>query len=363
MERREEVLGEMTHIQDRVRPLTQIIEDEDTYVVVRSLGSIAEIVEKYDLPNDIMDALFSYAKFQYQCGDYKLAVEILKHYRVLTAQDTARCDTSIQLAALWGTLACHILNGDWEFAGDIISKLDEAYEASNLKLTRYELVLNRGWLLHWTIFLVFKSDNPSTQKKAMDFFLLDRSLQIVAVACQHLLRYVAALLILHRHLQDHRASELLNRIRQDRFWYSDPITQFLEALYFDLDFEAAQTYLNECGKVLAHDYFLSDLQEEFAERCRLLIFETYCRIHQHIDLRMIADKLSMTPEDAEVWIVKLIQHAKLDATIDSEKNRVLMAKQQVNVYQQVLEKTKNVGFRSLLLNSNIDKRMGTNAGR
>lgn len=32
------------------------------------------------------------------------------------------------------------------------------------------------------------------------------------------------------------------------------------------------------------------------ENARLLIFETYCRIHQCIDLQMLADKLNMDPQ-------------------------------------------------------------------
>lgn len=196
-------------------------------------------------------------------------------------------------------------------------------------------------------------------KKVSDFFLLERNLQIISIVCPHLFRYVGVLLVLHKQLQDHRASDLLGKIRQDSYWYSDPITKFLEALYFDVNFDLAQDGLVLCTKVVEQDYFLADLHAEFAERCRLLIFETYCRIHQHINLSMIAEKLNMTPEDAEVWIVKLIQQAKLDAKIDSEKNRVLMAMQAPNVYQQVLEKTKNISFRSLLINSNVDKRMAT----
>ncbi len=33
---------------------------------------------------------------------------------------------------------------------------------------------------------------------------------------------------------------------------------------------------------------------------------------------MLADKLNMTPEEAERWIVNLIRNARLDAKIDSK---------------------------------------------
>lgn len=47
-----------------------------------------------------------------------------------------------------------------------VLKLDESYESTALKLSRYELVLNRTWLLHWTLFPIFKSTQPQAQGKA-----------------------------------------------------------------------------------------------------------------------------------------------------------------------------------------------------
>ncbi len=43
----------------------------------------------------------------------------------------------------------------------------------------------------------------------------------------------------------------------------------------------------------------------------------------------------MEPEEAERWIVFLIRNGRLDAKIDSEKNKIVMATQPPNVYQQV----------------------------
>ena len=41
-----------------------------------------------------------------------------------------------------------------------------------------------------------------------------------------------------------------------------------------------------------------------------------CRIHQKIDIGMLASKLAMQQEEAERWIVDLIRGARLDAKID-----------------------------------------------
>lgn len=71
---------------------------------------------------------------------------------------------------------------------------------------------------------------------------------------------------------------------------------------------------------------------------------------------MLAEKLNMTPKDAEKWIVNLIRQAKLDAKIDSKEGHVVMGTQAVSPYQQLIDKTKNLSFRTQMLAMNAEKK-------
>ncbi|CAM6108193.1 unnamed protein product [Calypogeia fissa] len=95
------------------------------------------------------------------------------------------------------------------------------------------------------------------------------------------------------------------------------------------------------------------LRDEFLENARLFIFETYCRIHQCIDIRMLSQKLNMNYDDAERWIVNLIRNARLDAKIDSKEGTVVMGTQYPNVYEQIIEKTKQLAVRSYVLANTV----------
>ncbi|KAK7075337.1 Eukaryotic translation initiation factor 3 subunit E, partial [Halocaridina rubra] len=64
----------------------------------------------------------------------------------------------------------------------------------------------------------------------------------------------------------------------------------------------------------------------------------------------------MTPKDAERWIVNLIRQAKLDAKIDSQQGHVVMGTQAVSPYQQLIEKTKTLSFRTQMLAINVEKK-------
>ena len=76
---------------------------------------------------------------------------------------------------------------------------------------------------------------------------------------------------------------------------------------------------------------------------------------------MLAGKLNVTPEETERWVVNLIRNAKLDAKTDSELGRVVMGNNAVSPYQQVIEKTKSLSFRSQMLAMNIEKKLNQNS--
>ncbi len=65
-------------------------------------------------------------------------------------------------------------------------------------------------------------------------------------------------------------------------------------------------------------------QDDFVDNARLLVFEAYCRIHQCIDLRMLAAKLNMDESAAEKWVVNLIRNADLNAKINSQVSDVFV---------------------------------------
>ena len=59
------------------------------------------------------------------------------------------------------------------------------------------------------------------------------------------------------------------------------------------------------------------------------------RIHQCISINMLAQKLNMSEDEAEKWVVNMIRNARLDAKIDSEKGHVVMGTLGTSPYQQV----------------------------
>ena len=190
---------------------------------------------------------------------------------------------------MWGKLASEILVQNWSQAVEDIQALRDAIEA---RPTTPPLMLlqQRCWLMHWALFIF--GNHTNGRQVVADIFFHDRYLNAVQTNAPHLLRYLAVAVVTTPRLKG-RLKELVRVIGVERMNYSDPITRFLEALYTDCNFEVAQELLQECRTLLDNDFFLSNSEQDFMTHARLYIFETYCRIHERIDLRMLAQKLGM----------------------------------------------------------------------
>ncbi|ELV10997.1 Eukaryotic translation initiation factor 3 subunit E [Tupaia chinensis] len=231
------------------------------------------------------------------------------------------------LSSLWGKLASEILMQNWDAAMEDLTRLKETIDNNSVS-SPLQSLQQRTWLIHWSLFVFF--NHPKGRDNIIDLFLYQpQYLNAIQTMCPHILRYLTTAVITNKDVRKRRQvlKDLVKVIQQ----------------------------------VLVNDFFLVACLEDFIENARLFIFETFCRIHQCISINMLADKLNMTPEEAERWIVNLIRNARLDAKIDSKLGHVVMGNNAVSPYQQVIEKTKSLSFRSQMLAMNIEKKLNQNS--
>merc|ERR1711909_184797 len=110
--KRQDVVSQLKMLQAETELITKIFEDPE---VVRQMQSSRDGRQLFDFLNKdygfearMVDTLYNYAKFQYECGNYSGAAEYLYFVRVLLpSTDESFLDT------LWGKLASEILMQDW----------------------------------------------------------------------------------------------------------------------------------------------------------------------------------------------------------------------------------------------------------
>ena len=217
----------------------------------------------------------------------------------------------------------------------------------------------RTWLAHWALFPFFNHD--AARDTLIELFFSPAFINTIQTSCPWILRYLAAAVITNRNRSRNtgqyqkQLKDLVRVVKQELYEYRDPITEFVTALCIDFDFEEAQRKLGEAEEVLKSDFFLVATAEAFVDSARHLISESYCKIHQRIDIKDLAQRLNLSQDEGEKWIVNLIRDTRVDAKIDYKEGTVVMNHPPSSVYQQVIERTKGGFFRTQVISAAVSK--------
>ena len=147
--RRAEVVASMEALKAEVAPLLAIIDDEAKVAQLKADRAFnqGQLSIHHGITAEHVDALRRYAKFVYDCGDYKRASGLLGTYRTLCT------DNEKSFSALWGKLACEILTTNWDAAHDDLAALRDAIDSRASTPPAMQLQ-QRCWLMHWSLFLL-----------------------------------------------------------------------------------------------------------------------------------------------------------------------------------------------------------------
>lgn len=353
IEKRQKVVEDFKQLQAATEPILNTFAKPEVTRQIQNTRDSKQLLEylsqNHDFKEEMTDTCYDFAKCLYECGNYANASEYLYFHSILVQPNDKN-----YLNGIWGKLASEILMQNWDTALEDLKRLQQFIDESTFG-SPLQTLQQRTWLIHWSLFVFF--NHPKGRDLIIELFLYQKQyLNAIQTTCPWILRYLSTAVIINKSARRNVMKDLVKVIQEEAYTYKDPITSFIEDLCVNFDFQGAQQKLRECETVLVNDFFLVACLEDFIESSRLMIFETFCRIHQCISISMLAEKLNMTPDEAERWIVNLIRNAKLDAKIDSQLGHVVMGIQTVSPYQQLIEKTKALSFRSQMLQLNVEKK-------
>lgn len=370
--KRERAVSTNERLQQEAQAVLNVIENPEVAQSLRQdkNQNLLYLKEHYNVTLEQINALYTFGQFQYSYGNYSGAADYLYHFRVLST------DNDLNISAHWGKLACDILTGKWDIALEELNSLREAIDsrapsvsaivsAPSTSSTDPALsqLHSRTWLLHWSLFVYF--NHPQGRTLLLETFLTPTYLNTIQTSCPWILRYLATSAVLSRKSVTgtlssrvrHSIREIVKVIQMEEYQYQDPVTAFLKELYVEFDFEAAQRELGKAETVVASDFFLGEFRDEFMDNARYLISEAYCRIHQRIDIADLSERLNLSRDEGEKWIVNLIRETRMgaDAKIDLEKNVIEINRPPLPIYQSVIEKTRGLAFRTQALGAAMSR--------
>lgn len=287
--KREEVLERRRLFEEETETMQGLLADAEVVGMLRAdkESNMKYLKENHGVTPQMIEALYDFGRFLYECGDYSSASELLYQFRILST------DNDKVNSATWGKLASDILTTNWESAMEEISKLKESIDTRLFNNPLAQLQ-HRTWLIHWSLFPFFNYE--PARETLTDLFFSPAFINTIQTSCPWILRYLAAAVITNRARPQGKQNflfgnyqkqlkDLVRVVRQELYEYSDPVTGFVKALYVDFDFEEAQKRLSEADEILRTDFFLVATSEAFVDAARHLISESYCKIHQRIDIK------------------------------------------------------------------------------
>lgn len=282
--KRETVLKKLQQYEQDSEHLLNLLADESVTSQIRSdkVANLKFLEEQYGVTQQMVDSLYDYGRYRYECGNYPEASDLLYRFRVLST------DSDKVQKATWGKLVCDILAEDWEAALEEIERVKEYVETRLFNNPRAQLTAREA-LVHYALFPFF--NHEPARDKLTDMYFSAPYISSIQTVCPWILRYLAAAVITNRartsssHTYQKQLKDLIRVVKQEIYEYEDPVTEFVRALYVDFDFEGAQKKLPQAEEVLRGDFFLGSSTDAFVEAARHLISESYCKIHQRIDIK------------------------------------------------------------------------------
>lgn len=311
--------------------------------------TIEYVAANHGITVNMLEDYYKYGKFKYDCGMYADAYLMLGNFL-----SVMQVQTPSVLGALWGRLACRILQGllqdKWDDSIQDLNAVKEAIESRSIPPV--DQLNQRAWLLHWGLFIFLKQNNGCDL--LLDFFSEKVYLQTLENLCPWLLRYYSCAALLSSKRR-HIMRNTLEEIQSISYLYSDPFTQLVESLYDRFDLDEAQVHLSKCMESMKQDFFLHSFVEKFLLEVRVSMCEVHCGLNRRVDMTMLSEKMQLSEDEAEKWMVDMVRGAvALDgAKIDSSGKQVIMPVPSKTGHKQVIDRTRELTVRSSILTANV----------
>lgn len=279
-----------------------------------------------------LSAVANLAKLAYISGNFTNACAIF----ALLVLDELHAEPT----HYWGYLACAIRAEDWDLAAKVIASIEANLEDKS--------TLPRVWLWHASLFVAFfggkhriitevifqveKQKDYSTRNNESLYYNRD----VLEMTAPHYWRYLVASSFL---AADGRTSimNVCKFLRTLGAVPQDPIVRVGYATWMEHNAVAALDLLAEVASIVKKDVFLAPVADTLLDAIYKQVFDSYILSHKKVNLNLVARYTQQKVEDAEAWIVKLLEDKNyIKARTDSTKQEIEIVAVRGDAYSRVL---------------------------
>ena len=259
-------------------------------------------LQKNEISDDDKQALFEYAKFLYECGQYDDALKILTDYPQVSKPSHIH-------AVIWGLLNSQILLGESQSKSleGTFEYLKALIFQSKTKKQDSEKMYQKNMLLNTALFVFPYTKDPS----AFLYDLYSSNESIISSISPHLNRYYATAAMLQ--------GKTVSILQRDSYQ-----EMFLVALLEEFDFDQSFRMIGDVVKACKSDYFLKSISDKVEESCQRLIIHTYSKAHDSINISRFATNLGKNEQDSIKFIQSVLDDNKIENKLSDDKSEIVI---------------------------------------
>lgn len=342
-EKEQKVNAQLEKLDAETKPTLQILAQKEVQDKLTNDKNHNQtyLSEKHGISEDKINQLYEFGQFQYQCGNYLTAADLLGNFRALST------NSDLNLSATWGRLASLILASEKDAVLDELTTLREILDSKSFNGNPLQQLHNRMWIIHWSVFAFYCEEN--SLDKLVDLFMSSSYLCTIQASCPWILRYLIVAIISTScgkyGLNSKRMKELIKILKQEKYQHQDPFTLLVLSTFDDFDLSKSLENIKACEVLFKTDFFLTHANfKVFKHSCHRLLLEYYSKVFTSIKLNEFAAFNCESKEELVSVLKELIEEKKVSGSFT--ETELVLKHNHSSVYQQIIYKTKNVSYRS-----------------
>jgi hypothetical protein len=241
-------------------------------------------------PNKVLE----YAKILYDTGRYEDSKQILSGFIKLSGEN--KKNLSKIILALCMAFNCNVMLANKQEVYPTFSQtrravdhlkenLDEEFKklnfesAEKLQIDFKQILVYRGYLIHWSLFLLNSKDGIENY---LHFIFDEKYFSLIESSFQYMMKYIIVFTIISKskHYFDLLKSTLSLSNSDD-----DIFVKLFNSISIDFDWDTSYELVSQCIEYMKSDYFMADYVGLFKIKCNEVLIENYVLLNNSIDLK------------------------------------------------------------------------------
>ena len=216
---------------------------------------------------------------------------------------------------------------------DSLFKKTEFEAADKVQVDFKEILLYRGYLIHWALFII-----KYNSTLFLDTLLDDKYFSLIESSFVYIVKYLIVFSVINcsrKYINKLKCAVLKrkNFINEQK----DCFTNLLENISVNFNYKDAMKNLEDCRKVMKNDYFLYEFMDLFDKKIKDYILENYLILNDSINIEDIKFLFNENDDETKKMLISSIEYLYPNAKIKEENKKIVyeIDEDEINNYYKI----------------------------